>query len=383
MTRRIIELVERRTRVVKLPRAEVDFLLGHARHAIELVPTFEKRVYRLTARGYVGAIDGPFARYAIAPKIPWPNVCMLLGASASAAGAILEPEGGLLAALASEFVDRLDEVVRIGLVAGYGEEEAVSPFMRGRLRAAAQMRDAAARAFPDRFHTEEPVFDLHTPWNTVPKATASALLRRGGLPEELRQRIGAAAAPLAVVPDVPATDADFATAYAEPRATAYHSLLDLCRVILDGLKAANPLGTDAGAFLIDLGKAFESYLATGLQRALMDRTGEWSIEAQPRYTIGATDLVPDVLVCRNGEPHTVLDAKWKATDLEAADLHQVLAYATLTGVDHVGLVYPGVKDGRAQLEIPGGRVRVSILRLRVVGSAEKLARSVSRLVRAL
>lgn len=378
MTRRTVELVERRTRVVKLPRAEVDFLIGRARHVIEVVPTFEKRVYRLTARGHVGFLDGPAARYAIAPKLPWPNLRMLLGLAPAGAGEAADPAGGLLAALATEFADRLDEVVRTGLVAGHGAEESVSPFLKGRLRAAEQMRDAAARAFPDRFHIDEPVFDLHTPWNRVPKATAAALLRRCALPEAVRQRVEDAARPLAPVPDVPATEADFAAALAEPRAAAYRPLLDVCRLVLGGLNAAAPLGTDAGAFLIDLGRAFERYLSAGLTRAMTERTG-WSVESQPKFALGSTDLRPDVLVRYEGAPRVVLDAKWKTPHPEAADLHQILAYATLTGAPRVGLVYPGVKDGRAHFTTTDGRVTVAVHRVRVVGSATKLARSLRRL----
>ena len=387
MTRRTISLVERRTRVVKLPRAEVDFLLGHARNIIEVTPTFERRVYRLTARGHVGFIDGPQLRYAIAPKIPWPNLCMLLGLASDRGGDVAgaetaEPEGGLLGAFATEFADQLDEVVRVGLVAGYGEAEAVSTFLRGKLRTADQMRDVAARAFPDRFHIDEPVFDLHTPWNRVPKATASALLRRGGLPEAIRRRVEASALPLATVPDVPATEADFTAALSEPRVAAYRPLLEVCQLILNGLNVANPLGTAGGAFLIDLGRAFERYLTTALVLAFTERPG-WVVDEQPRYTLGETDLQPDIVVRYNGSPRAVLDAKWKTATPEAGDLHQILAYATLTGADHVGLVYPGVKYGRAHCTTPDGRVRVSIFRLRVVGSADDLERSVGRLARAL
>ncbi|MBN9117810.1 MAG: hypothetical protein J0I06_01350 [Planctomycetes bacterium] len=381
MTRRTVALVERRTRAVKLPRAEVDFLLGHARNVIEVSPTYEPRVYRLTARGHVGFIDGPGARYAIAPKIPWPNLRMLLGLAPDPAETA-EPTGGLLGALAVAFADRLEDVVRGGLVAGYGETETVTTFLRGKLRTADQMRDVAARAFPDRFHVNEPSFDLHTPWNRVPRAAASALLRRGGLSEAIRRRVEAAAAPLAPVPDVPATDADFVAALAEPRAASYRPLLEVCRLVLNGLNAANPLGTDSGAFLVDLGRAFERYLTAALGRALAERTG-WAVDEQPRFSLGETDLQPDIVVRVNGAPRVVLDAKWKTANPEASDLHQILAYATLTGSEHVGLVYPGLKYGRGHLTTPDGRVRVSIFRLRVIGSEAKLARSVWRLARSL
>ena len=94
MTRRTITLTERRTRAVKLPRTEAHFLLAHARNLIDVVPAFERGVYRLTPRGYVGFIDGPAARYAIGPKIPWPNVEMLLGLKGARGTVIrIAPEG--------------------------------------------------------------------------------------------------------------------------------------------------------------------------------------------------------------------------------------------------------------------------------------------------
>jgi 5-methylcytosine-specific restriction endonuclease McrBC regulatory subunit McrC len=380
VSRRVLRLVERRTRAVRLPRAEAAFLLAHARHLIDVVPAFEPRTYRLTPRGFVGYFDGPAVRYAVGPKIPWPNLRMLLGLSPEAAGESLEAEGGLLAVLSEEFCDRLDAVTRAGLVAGHGTAQSHSPFLRGKLQVAEQLRDAAAGAFPDRFHVEEPVFDLNTPWNRIPQATAAALLRRE-LPRALRQRIEAVARPLAVVAEEPTTEADFDAAAAEPRAAGYLPLLEVCRLILKGLSAADPLGTDGSTFLIDLGRAFERYLFASLSRELASARS-WRAEEHPTFRVGPTDLQPDILIRHGGEPTVVLDAKWKAAGtVEAADLHQVLAYATLTGANRVGLVYPGRSDGRSHFATPDGRVRVSLHRLRVVGSAEELAASVARLAR--
>ena len=107
------------------------------------------------------------------------------------------------------------------------------------------------------------------------------------------------------------------------------------------------------------------------------------MEAQPRFALGATDLQPDVIVRENGAVRAVLDAKWKTAEPEAGDLHQILAYATLTGTDRVALVYPSTKYAREHLTTPDGRIRVSVYRIRVVGSARRLARSVGLLVRSL
>jgi 5-methylcytosine-specific restriction enzyme subunit McrC len=380
VSRRVLRLVERRTRAVRLPRAEANFLLAYARHLIEVVPAFEPRTYRLTPRGFVGYFDGPTVRYAIGPKIPWPNLRMLLGLSPQAAGEPVEAEGGLLTVLAQAFCDQLDAVTRAGLVAGYGTAQSVSPFLRGKLRVAEQIRDAAAGAFPDRFHVEEAVFDLDTAWNRIPKATAAALLRHE-LPRAHRQRIEAAAQPLVAVPVGAVSGADFDAAAAEPRASGYLPLLEVCRLILLGLSAANAPGSGDSGFLIDLGRAFERYLFTSLRRELAGTAG-WRAEEHPTFHVGATELQPDILLRHNGEPAVVLDAKWKAPGtIEAADLHQVLAYAAVTGASRVGLVYPGRFDGRSHSATPDGRVRVSLLRLRVVGTAQELAASTAKLAR--
>lgn len=377
---RVLTLTERRPRAVRLPRREVAFLIGHARHLIDITPTFERGTYALTPRRFVGFLSGPTVRYVIRPKIPWPNLRLLLGLANEPASEPHEPGGELLAVLATAFVERLEAVARTGLVAGYGERESVSPFLRGRLRFAGQMRDAAARAFPGHFHIDEPSFDLDTPWNRVAKATATALLRCPELPAAVRERLRSAALPLASVAEAPLAEADFAAARAEPRAVTYGPLLDVCRTIHQGFLTADPLKHAPGAFLLDLGHAFERYLTRALRDALRERPA-WSVEAHPGFDLGPLKLKPDILIRKAGAVRVVLDAKWKTSTLDAADLHQVLAYAALTGARRVGLVYPGRTDARAHFATPDGRVRVTRYRLRVVGTSTELASSVATLAR--
>jgi 5-methylcytosine-specific restriction enzyme subunit McrC len=374
---------------VRLPRADVAFLLGLAGSVIEVVPTLDQGVYRLTPRGSVGWLDSPTRRFAIRPKLRWPNVLMLLGLDPThfPAGGTVEPEAGLLAVLAEAFCDRLNAVTRAGLVRGYREADAQSAYLRGRLRTADQLRDAAARAFPDRFHVTEPVFDLDTPWNRFPRAVATALAGRPDLPADLRDRVRRAAAPLDAVSASPLAGADFGAAFAEPRAAHYPPLLELCRLIHDGLQSADPTAAGTGAFLLDLGRAFETYLTSALASELASRPG-WSVEAQPRFELmssvgGPVVLQPDIVVRRRGTARAVLDVKWKRPGPDPADLHQVLAYSVLTGAPHVALVYPGRRSGRRVLVVPGSSVKVSLLRLGVVGSAEECRASMARLARAV
>lgn len=380
MTRRTLHLTERRTRRAKLPAGEVAFLLAHARHAIEVVPDFEPNVYRLTARGHVGFLCGPELRYAISPKIPWPNVRLLCGL-APGEGDPTEPRGGLLAALATAFAERLNEVARAGLVCGYRAALAESRFLRGKLRTSEQMRDAAVRAFPDHFHIEDEVFDADAPWNRVPRFVAD-LLARAALSNAVRDRVDTAARALAAVPASPDFDSDLSAARAEPRAAHYAPLLDVCEQLVRGVRAADPRTEVGSGFLFDLGRAFEQYLACVLARELGARRG-WGVEAQPAFGLGPVELRPDVLVRRKGAPFAVLDAKWKAARPEPADLHQVLAYSALCGTDRVALVYPGSRTSRRVLNAPNGPARVTLYKLRVTGTTHELETGARRLARAV
>ena len=384
MTRRTVRLVERRTRQVELPRAEVDFLLAHARHVIDVQPG-SAGAYRLTPRGFVGFLDGPGVRFDIRPKLPWPNLLMILGldAAAPSGGAAIDPSAELLTVLTRELAARLDALGRGGFVGGYRDEDRESPFLRGRLRTADHLRDAAARAFPDHFHVTESVFDLDTPWNRIPKAVAAALLARPDVHASARAALAAAVRPLEAVSAGPLTDADFDAAAREPRAAGYNATLALCRLIRDGLNPAAPLEPGRGAFLLDLGRAFEEYLTATLADHLGNRSG-WTVEPQARFVLGsvrgeAVVLQPDVVVRRGPAVRMVLDAKWKRPGPDAADLHQILAYAAVAGAARAALVYPGRRSARHDLT--AGGVRVSLVQLQVAGPVEECREAAARLAR--
>jgi 5-methylcytosine-specific restriction enzyme subunit McrC len=384
-----VRLVERRTREERLPRRDADYLRADAANVIDVQPGFAPGRFRLTPRGYVGFLAGPSVRFEIRPKLPWPNLLMLLGLPTESAsfGDPVSPPADLLAVLARALIDRLRGVVRSGLVRGYREEDCVSPFLRGRLRTADHLRDAAARAFPDHFHITDTAFDLDTPWNRVPKAVMTELLTRPDLPHSVRAELASTATALESVPVTRLTDADFDAAAREPRAAGYAELLTVCRLIHDGLRAASRSANGTGGFLLDLGRAFERYLTRAVSEAFASRPG-WSVEPQPRFDLGmvGTDRVvlqPDLLIRHRGTVHAVLDAKWKRPTPEPADLHQILAYAAVTGCRRVGLAYPGRRNGRCDLLIDGSRIRLSLHHFQVVGSAADCQLAAARLARTM
>ena len=59
----------------------------------------------------------------------------------------------------------------------------------------------------------------------------------------------------------------------------------------------------------------------------------------------------------------------------------IIAYAAVTGAKHVGLVYPGRRSARRTFTVPSTDVRVSLFRVRVVGTAADCERSITGLAR--
>src|SRR5262249_15973142 len=291
VTQRTVRLVERRTREAKLPRADALFLVEHFPHAIEVVPGFYRGTYRLTPRGYVGFVDGPTRPFEIGPTVPSPAVLMLLGLSASPfpVGTAVNPGSDLLGILGRELAARMAAVARAGLVCGYHDQDTVSRFLRGRLRTHEQLRDTARGRTPDLFPITDTAFDLDTPWNRIPKAVGTALPSHPDLPAAVRDEVASALGPFDPVPHVPVSEADFEAAARDLRAAAYNDLLAHCRVIHDGLSAAGATG-ERGAFLIDLGRAFERFVTESVTAVFAARPG-WSVEAQPRFALGESTVL--------------------------------------------------------------------------------------------
>ncbi len=388
-------LRERRPRECRLTRADVDLLLADHRPHVEVVPTHQRSRYRLTPTGHVGTIVLPTRRLVIRPKIPLVNLFHLLDPASpplaidDRAEATIGTEA--LDFLAGRLASLLAERAAVGLHRGYAERAERAAFLQGRLDVAAQVRDGGTRK--DALHCRFEEFTADVPCNRVPKAVAELVLRSPLAGERARSLVRQALGGFDAVQAAALGPDSFAEAEPGRLTEAYRPLLDLCRLLADGLAPGGREGaTVCPAFLLDMERVFEGYVTRGIVDSFAGRSG-FRVEVQPRYVAnrpvaGQPDihLRPDVLITRDGRPEVVVDAKWKNladSPLVTDDVYQVLAYCTALGVGRGVLVYAGRRDRAWDYELTGTPIRLAVRTLRVVGERGACARSRRRLGRAL
>jgi 5-methylcytosine-specific restriction enzyme subunit McrC len=227
----------------------------------------------------------------------------------------------------------------------------------------------------------------------VPKAVAEMVLRSPFAGERARSQVRQSLGGFDDIPAAPLGPDSFAQAEPDRLTEGYRPLLDVCRLLADGLAPGGRDGaTTCPAFLLDMERVFEGYVTRGIVESLAGRE-RYRVEVQPwhvanRPVTGQPDihLRPDIVLSRDGRPAVVVDAKWKdlaGAPLVTDDIYQVLAYCTALGVGRGVLVYPGRRDRTWDYEMTGTPIRLTVRTLRVVGKREACARSLRRLERAL
>lgn len=383
----VIRLIERVPRVVRLRRDDVDHLLAEHRGHVELIPAGERGAYRLTARGFVGVIPTPNRRLVLRPKLPAANVFHLLdplGPLPAFVDRSTPVDGGkVLDILAARLAALLRDRATAGLHRHYAERSVVTAALQGRLDVAAQLRAGAARR--DRLHCRYDDFTRDVPCNQLPKAVAERLLARPDLVAAVKGNLREALAGWDDVGSVPLTP-ELCAAEAPVRMTdGYVSLLDLSRLLADGLQSGEAAGSTAGpAFLLDLERIFERYVSAGIERAVADCTPQpFLLVSPPRQGQPDFRIRPDMLVGPLDKPRLVLDVKWKRlsrTALTSEDVYQVLAHAAVLGAPRAILVYPGRHNRHWRYPTAGGPT-LDVVTLRIVGDRPACERSLQKLAR--
>jgi 5-methylcytosine-specific restriction enzyme subunit McrC len=294
-------------------------------------------------------------------------------------------DASLLDFLALRLARLMAERADLGLHRGYAERTVEGPLLQGRPDVAAQLRAAPARK--DVLHSAYEELTVDVACNQVPRAAAELVLVSALLDEGPRRALTRALRGYAAVSQVPLGPECFALAAGDRLASAYAPLLDLCRLLADGLSPGAESGhTPCPAFLLDMERVFERYVCRGVAAgaSAVPQAGEWQIGSQPLFRVGeGIEMRPDLTVRRGGDPHTVIDAKWKRSARCRTDLYQVLAYCAALGFPRGALVYPGRRDRKCEHVFPASGVRVAVHTLRVVGSPGECRDSARALVQRL
>jgi 5-methylcytosine-specific restriction enzyme subunit McrC len=384
-----IVLTERTAVECCLGPDDVDYLLSEHRAHLELVPTRQTGRYRLTPAGYVGTIAAPGCRLVIRPKLPLRNLFHLLDPNAPVPlgtdRASVLPGAEALEFLAGRLAQLLAERAAAGLQRGYTERAEVGAYLQGRLDVPAQLRAPSSRR--DRLHCRHEDFSADLPCNQVPKATAELLLQSPLLGDEGRAALQRGLQGWSRVSSVLPGPESFTTP-----TEAYRPLLDLCRLLLDGLRPGESAGpVRCPAFLLDMEDVFERYVTDGIRRTCAD--SPLRMAAQPLIAVNEPlprhpdlHIRPDILLLNEEEPLLVIDAKWKrlrCSPLVRADVYQMLAYCAGLGVRRAVLVYPGRRDRLWKYALTRSPVTVEVRTLRVAGSRRACRLSMRRLGQAV
>lgn len=388
---RTLLLTERADRVVHLRRVDLEYLLERHENHIAIAPAGRRGHYHLTPRGVAGVIVAPETRIVIRPKIPLRNLWLLLepGYPLDDMNDRVTPEmsAGMVDFLAFRLAREMSARARPGLHRGYREVHTSGPYLQGRLDVSEQLR--RGHLHREQLHSIHDNFTHDVPCNQLPRTLADRLIASPMISDEVRNSLMHARELFAGVTSGPGV-------LRLPRVDApssYDRLLDLCRLIIEGLSLNDRAGsTPAPAFLLEMERLFERYLTRGLIRVLSDEANV-DIEVQPSRTVSEPagnqpDLVmrPDLLVRRRGNQALIVDAKWKmltGSPLVTEDAYQMLAYMTALGVPCAVLVYPGKRDRRWAYTLQATPLTIEIRTLRITGTPAQCERSVRRLARSV
>ena len=339
---------------VRLDRDQLRELTSNAHGGrIDVVPSPDAdREYFLKASSYVGAVNIGDLAVIVRPKVPIDRVIFLITYAMDPRNwrrdtFELGQDEDFIEAMALAFAYRTRQAIHRGLLRGYrGEEDALYE-IRGRIRFGDQIGKRFDMPLPIEIAFDEYTEDIEK--NRMLKTAIDRLghsfIRSEGARRQLRSlRPAFVSVALGhyrrgLVP--------------QPRYTRleehYRPAVELARLIIDNSSLELLHGQVAGAaFFIDMNKVFEEFLYVALRESLKLPESQWRHEATLYLDKADRILIkPDLSwwpagMTRNGSrPVFVGDAKYKNPDsgFEHADIYQMLAYCTATGLRSGLLIY--------------------------------------------
>jgi 5-methylcytosine-specific restriction enzyme subunit McrC len=329
-----VVLTEYASAALQLTADQARILQRLVREKVSVLPGGSAAEWHLKASHYVGTIVTPDVRILITPKVSTANLFYLLEASGNPV------DIGLIPSFATFYARHLEKALARGIPRAYQEIQERVPGIRGRIDLPAQMR-LAGLPLPAACSFDEFTADIRL--NRILRAAAVRLLRLPGVTVPTRLALQRLAAALGESGSLMPGDLRTPTVF-NRLSEHCRPAEQLARLALGNETLLNAVGgASAGVFLIDMNKAFESFVAARLDRHL---TGRLTVHQQRTAKLDIDQsirIVPDLVFERGpGNIAYVADTKYKITADgygREADYYQILAYTAALGVPEGMLIY--------------------------------------------
>ena len=344
---------------------------------VQLHASLPRPYYTLTHRGvklshYVGVLKTPHFTLEILPKadqhpVPqvWRQLLIELIASCSSLPvdypATPVPSfraGALLEVYLIDFLTRVEQLCRQGLLRQYQPVTENSPALRGRIRFAEHVQRNAVHQ--ERFWVEHTVHSRDHPLHQLIKR-ALILSREVSPTPAVQQYTRRLLHHFSCV-------SDKSVAQLTARKVVFHRYSERYRAAVTAaqqLLAASFSHVYRGtthqglALLLDMNLLFEEFVYRRLEQ--LSSRQDFNVRRQTTQSLwGATKARPDILIAfPDGRKNVVIDTKWKVLTQprpSAEDLHQIYVYNQLFDAQRGILLYPRVNNLPQQQHRFGGPV---------------------------
>jgi 5-methylcytosine-specific restriction enzyme subunit McrC len=304
----------------------------------------------------IGSASTPGLRVLIEPKFAIDRLFYLLGEARRVrflrAATELGEQTELTEGFIAVFLGMVQRRLRGGLLKNYVRVEEEMHGVRGRIRTADQIRRHFALPLPMSVAYDDYTEDI--PENRLLKAALRRLAALHLEATNLRRRITEALGAMSLVSDVEYRRATIPRPRYTRLTEPYRPLLELAELILQNTAIELREGERAvTGLLFDMNKIFEDFLFESLRRRLYRDLGPRDSWVQGRAITldegGSLRPEPDLSWWRDGRCLFVGDAKYKHTaEGRLADLYQLLAYCSATGLGEGLLVYAEQTGGPSE-----------------------------------
>lgn len=355
---------------------------------VSAAPALDDGWWTIEAANRVGVARVAGVELWIQPKLPIRRLFFLLGYANDHRvwrddDLDLVEDRDLLSAIATAFARQADKATQQGLLQGYRTVEEASPVLRGRLRTTDQLTRRFGLAIPLEIRYDD--YGVDIPENQLLRGAAERLLKLPHIDATTRRSLLRVVRTMADVTSLPRGDQ--LPPWQPSRLNArYQIALRLAELVLRGSSVEQEHGSiQVNGFMLDMAKVFENFLAEALGIALAQRGGR--CKPQDAWHLDEAETVlmkPDLVWYQTGSasPSAVIDAKYKVekpSGYPNADLYQMLAYCTVSGLRHGHLVYAKGNEPEAQHQVVGTAVEISQHALDLNTTPEALLQQVEEL----